>query len=188
MLRLQIDHGQQAFDAFLQWCDAPSDSAAETVFHIEQEADGVRRDVVLALSTAFSTPLDREDIDDLSERLDDIVDSVRNTVREARALKIQADEPMKHMIANLKEGLLELGYAIGALPKDPHAAVEHAVKCHHTERLNERIYTQALVALFESNDFKKIFRQREIYSLVIQLSETLEISAEQLVHAINKLG
>lgn len=28
----------------------------------------------------------------------------------------------------------------------------------------------------------------EIYSLVIRLSGTLEISAEQLVHAINKLG
>ena len=187
MLLSQLDHGRRALDEFLRWCNAPSDSSVEAVFQIEKEADDVRRDLVFALSSAFSTPLDREDIDDISERLDDIVDAVRNTIREARALKFNPDEPVKNMIANLQGGLVDLQHAIQLLPKNRRDALDHAAKSHHTGRLNERVYTQALVTLLESDDVRVIFRQREVYSLLLRLSEHLEHIAEKLAHAVNKL-
>ncbi len=188
ILGFQLNHARKALDAFLVWCDAPTDANLEAVYAIEGEADVVRRELVTALSSAFDTPLDREDVDDLSQRFDDIVDQVRNTVREATALKAKPDDPIRQMIANLQEGLVELQQAIGALPKDRHSALEHAVKARHTQRLNERLYTQALAALLESDDFRTVLRQREIYRLMTRLGEILELSGEELEHAVNKLG
>lgn len=188
ILGSQLNYARKALDAFLVWCDEPNDANLEAVYTMEGEADVVRRELVTALSSAFDTPLDREDVDDLSQRFDDIVDQVRNTVREATALKAEPDDPIRQMIANLQEGLVELQHAIGALPKDRHGALEHAAKARHTQRLNERLYTQALAALLESDDFRTILRQREVYRLMTRLGEILELSGEELEHAVNKLG
>ena len=188
LLEAQIKHGQMALTAFEQWSNAPSEEGAQTVYRLETEADDLRRDLVLALSSAFSTPLDREDIDDLSERLDDVVDDVRNAVREAAALAVVPDAHVREMIGNLRDGLGELGLALRALHKDRRAALEHVAKAHHAGHLNERIYTRALSALFEQDDFRRILKLREIYSRMVELSEVLELSAEELAHSINKLS
>jgi hypothetical protein len=187
-LGFQLNYGRKALDAFQVWCGAPTEANVEAVYTIEAEADAVRRDLVTALSGAFDTPLDREDVDDLSQRFDDIVDQVRNTVREATALKATPDEPIRQMITNLQEGITELQHAIGALPKNRHGALEHSAKARHAQRLNQRIYTQALAALMDTDDFRNILRQREVYRLMTRLGEILELSGEELEHAINKLG
>jgi len=184
----QLTHARRALDAFLQWCDAPNEANMEAIFQIENEADNVRRDLVAALASAFDTPLDREDVDDLSQRLDDITDAVRNTVREATALRVTADDPIRQIIIHLQEGLTELQHALGSLPKDRHAALEHSARARHAHRLNERIYTPALVELLESEDFRFILRQREAYRMMVHLSELVELCGEEFEHAVNKLG
>lgn len=188
ILGFQLNYARKAADALLEWCDDPKKSALETVFALEAEADNVRRDLVNALSSAFDTPLDREDIDDLSQRFDDLVDHVRNTVREATALNAQPEAPIREMIVNVQQGLIEMQHAVGALPKDRHGAMEHSAKARHAQRLNERCYTTALAALLETDDFRHIIRQRELYRLFIRLGEILELSGEVLEHAVNKLG
>ena len=65
---------------------------------------------------------------------------------------------------------------------------EHIAQAHHSGRLNERIYTSALTILFEQDDFRQVFKLREIYNLMVGLSEIVELSAEKLAHSINKLG
>lgn len=188
MLGYQLNHARKALDAFLQWCDHPDDSSVEAVFNIEREADDLRSALVLALTSAFETPLDREDINDLSQRLDDIVDQIRNTVREATALDVRPDEPIKQMIKNTQEGLVDLQHAIGELPRNRHGALDFAAKARHSHRLVERVYTRALADLLKSDDFRVIFRQREVYRQMIRLGEIVEVCGEELEHAINKLG
>ena len=43
---------------------------------LEKAADGVRHDMMDELVTAFITPFDREDIDELGRVLDDVTDSI----------------------------------------------------------------------------------------------------------------
>ena len=186
----QAAHGRRALDAFFQWCEAPSEAGLQLIFQIETEADDVRRHLVMALQSAFSTPLDREDLNDLSQRFDDIVDAVRNSAREVSALRVTPDDSMRSMIHHLNEGLEELQLALGALTKGQKGhdgALHHCAKAHYTGRLNERIYTQAMSTLLEAEDFRHIFRQREAYGLMVRLSELVELTAEKLAHAVNKV-
>ena len=47
---------------------------------IEQAADDVRHGLVDALVTAFITPIDREDVAELSARLDDVTDEIEGVL------------------------------------------------------------------------------------------------------------
>ena len=46
--------------------------------------------MLVELRAAFSTPLDPEDIYELSERLDEVLNGAKNTVRESEIMKIGA--------------------------------------------------------------------------------------------------
>ncbi|MCB5662835.1 DUF47 family protein, partial [Erysipelatoclostridium ramosum] len=47
---------------------------------LDQAADGVRYDIIDELVTAFITPFDREDIDELGRVLDDVTDSIEGVL------------------------------------------------------------------------------------------------------------
>jgi hypothetical protein len=48
---------------------------------IEHEADGIRHECIEHLSTEFITPIEREDIMELIQKLDSVVDSIDDVVR-----------------------------------------------------------------------------------------------------------
>lgn len=184
----QLGHARQALEAFTRWSATPGPPGVEEIFQIETDADQVRRELVTALASAFDTPLDREDLDDFSQRIDDIVDGVRNLVREATALAVIPDDAMGQMVGHLQDALTDLQNALHCLPKDLHGALTNSAKSRHALRLNERIYTEALARLLQSDDFRFILRQREAYRLMVHLSEQVERAGEELDHAVNKLG
>ncbi|MHB2019486.1 MAG: DUF47 domain-containing protein [Candidatus Xenobia bacterium] len=184
----QMHKAEEALEALLQWSDHHDQAYADSVFEIEKQADKARLRTVEALTTAFETPLDREDVDDLSRLIDDIVDCARNIIREAIALKVRPDEKIRQMIVNLLNGLKELNAALQSLPKDRKGAAQHAARARHSKRLNERLYIDAMATLLEEDDFRTILRQRETYREMVRLSEVLESCAETLEHAVNKLS
>lgn len=49
-------------------------SKLETMHQIEHSADGIKHEMSAALAKAFVTPVDREDLDMLSHKLDDVID------------------------------------------------------------------------------------------------------------------
>jgi hypothetical protein len=59
----------------------PVDAHVAAIRHIEGEADGVARKVFLAANRTFNAPIDREDIIDLANRLDDAVDLIEDTAK-----------------------------------------------------------------------------------------------------------
>jgi predicted phosphate transport protein (TIGR00153 family) len=51
------------------------------IFKLEDDADAITRDVMLALRKSFITPFDRNDIKDLIQSMDDAIDVMRKTVK-----------------------------------------------------------------------------------------------------------
>ena len=51
------------------------------IFELEDKADAITRDVMLALRKSFITPFDRNDIKDLIQSMDDAIDVMRKTVK-----------------------------------------------------------------------------------------------------------
>ena len=65
----------------------------EKMHEIEHRADGKKHEMDGALAKAFVTPVDREDLDMLSHRLDDVTDEIEEVLQMFYINNIQAVEP-----------------------------------------------------------------------------------------------
>src|ERR671936_3723 len=76
--------------------EAPPDRRTphiEALKRLEHEADQVTHEVVNRLDRTFITPLDREDIHQLSSDLDDVMDAMDGTARRAQIFALGASPP-----------------------------------------------------------------------------------------------
>jgi len=188
LLDEQLSLASQALRQLEAWCRNPSQELVDEIFRLEAEGDKARAVLALALAEAFETPLDREDLNALSCKIDDLLDEARSMVRLGSALKVQPEPNLCDMVANLHEGVVQLRGAVSHLPGKPAEANHMAHKARRPLRLNERLYSSGVAALYDGEDMKSIFRQMELYRAVIRLSEDEESLAEQLDRAIYKLS
>jgi uncharacterized protein len=69
-----------------------------TIMEREQEADGVTRDVLIAVRRTFITPFDRGDIKDLITSMDNSIDQMQKTAKSVMLFNIRTFTPqMKEM-------------------------------------------------------------------------------------------
>ena len=73
-----------------------------------------------------STPLDPEDIYELSERLDQVIGAAKDLVREAEALSLTPDPALAAMASLTVQGVDDLAEGFAALPKKVDAATARA--------------------------------------------------------------
>ena len=78
MLRQQSAITVEGMDALVAWAGGEA-AAPDRMRKSEHEADDRKRELRKALTEAFSTPLEPEDIFELSRGLDEILDSARTS-------------------------------------------------------------------------------------------------------------
>jgi len=188
MLDQQLSLAAQGLRQLEAWCRNPSQELVDDIFRLETEGDKARAVLAVALAEAFETPLDREDLNALSCKIDDLLDETRSMVRIGWALKVQPEPNICEMVANLHDGVVQLRAAVAHLPGQPVEANQMARKARRPLRLNERLYSSGVSTLYDGDDMKNIFRQMELYHAVIRLSEDEESLADQLDRAIYKLS
>jgi uncharacterized protein Yka (UPF0111/DUF47 family) len=187
MLCSQVETTHEGMVAFAAW--ARGDAAqADTVRELEHRADDEKRALWRALRTAFVTPLDAEDLFVLSAGLDELLNGVKDTTREAEVMSIAPDDALAEMADLLVEGVDHLRDAFQALnEKDDDvaatAAADAAVKC---VRLIERVYRRAMPALFEHAELKEALGRRELYWRLVAVSEQMRAIAERVWYAVVK--
>ena len=103
MLKAQADITAAGMNAFADWAGGDV-GRAEDVRQAEHDCDGVRRQLVAAVSQAFTTPLEPEDLFQLSRDLDKVINGAKNTVREAEAMDFPPDRATAEMSIQLAEG------------------------------------------------------------------------------------
>ncbi len=87
--------GLEALANYVDNCRAEN---AKQVKKCEVEADDLRLMLIQALDKTFVTPLDREDIFDLSRVIDDVMDYANSTVLEMEIYEVSADGHVKEMV------------------------------------------------------------------------------------------
>ena len=73
LLNKQVALTREAVHGLREWAASGDDGLLDAVVELEGKSDDMHHEVVKNLFEAFETPLDREDIHDLSRRLDDVV-------------------------------------------------------------------------------------------------------------------
>jgi uncharacterized protein Yka (UPF0111/DUF47 family) len=163
LLSLQSLKSIEGLDALWNFAENGSKENANLVRNIEREADELRRILIQELDQTFITPIDREDIFDLSRAIDDVVDYANTTVDEMEIYEVKGDAHIKEMVNILRKATRELNDAVKILKDYPKIASEHAVKAKAYENQMEKAYHIALAELFKGTDTVYMLKMREIY-------------------------
>lgn len=175
--------GLAALAGYLDECGL---NCVRLVKKFETEADDLRVRLIEELDKTFVTPIDREDIFDLSRAIDDVMDYANSTVLEMEAFEVKSDEHIKLMVNILIDAGKEINEAISLLDQDPKKAQRHANRAKACENQMEDAYRQALARLFKGNDPILIFKKREIYRHLSNAGDRGDEAADIISHIIMK--
>jgi uncharacterized protein Yka (UPF0111/DUF47 family) len=189
LLRAQAAITVEGLDALREWANGDG-PAADRVRALEHQADDAKGELRDALRRAFTTPLDPEDMFDLSQELDDVLNSAKNTVREAEVMRTEPDEAIAAMCNELADGTRHLADAIALLASRDResAATEAADKAVKSQRYVEHIYRAAMSALIDVADMREVTAKRELYRRLVRTSDHLAGVAERVWYSVLKEG
>ncbi len=148
---------------------------------LEHKGDELTHRVIDELNKTFITPIDREDIHDLSAALDDVLDLIDGTA--ARIVLFRIAEPIREvpeMCAVLLSQAMEIGAAVSNLRDNDHV-VERCVEINRLENDADRLFQSAIASLFdEVKDPIDVIKRKEII-------ETLEAATDKAEDVANVL-
>jgi uncharacterized protein len=186
MLRAQAALTVQGMDALNAWANG-NPAAADQLRGLGDEADDRKRELRAALTTAFTTPLDPEDIFELSRGLDEVLNNAKNAVREAEVMRAAPDAAIAEMTTELAEGTRHIADAFPALSHGGIApatqASDAAVK---SQRRLEHVYRAAMSALVDREDLREVAARRELYRRLARTSDRLVDVAERIWYSALK--
>jgi uncharacterized protein Yka (UPF0111/DUF47 family) len=147
LLRRQADVTNRGIAAFARWSSTGDHADAQAVRDAEHEGDDLRHELLEALSTALTTPIEQEDAYALTERIDEVLDRAKDTVRVAEAFQWRADEHTAAMGARIEEATRHLCDAVGSLGAKHEHPGEHAELTIKAARAVEHGLLAAFAAL-----------------------------------------
>lgn len=159
----QSEKTLEGLEALANYMEDRSPENAKQVKKCEVEADDLRMMLIQELDKTFVTPLDREDIFNLSLAIDDVMDYANSTVYEMEIYEVVADGHVKEMVNILISAGREINQAINLLENQPKVAAVHALKAKAYENTMEGAYRLALSHLFRGDDPVFMLKMREIY-------------------------
>ena len=157
--------------------DLTNTEQAKKIHQLETEADVLTRDIFSELNRTFITPLDREDMQRIASKIDDVIDFMDGIAARVYSYKITSSPPYcKEMAVELVKATKEVEYMISKLRriKDPTDMIQHCRNTSDIEHVVDDLYREAIRELFESNDAIKIIKLKDIY-------ETMETASDRCV-------
>ena len=186
MLREQTAITIEGMEALIAWSNGDP-GAADRLRECEHRADDRKRELRASLTIAFTTPLEPEDIFELSTELDRMLNSAKNTVREAEVMEIGPDEAISQMAVELAAGVRDLGGALEQLSAGERvAATEAADRAAKSQTRIEKIYRRSMSALVAVDDLREVAARRELYRRLARTSDVLREVAERVWYSVLK--
>ena len=157
-----------------------SDLAREILI-CEQDGDRITHDIIQRLNQTFVTPIDREDIHELSSALDDVVDYTEEVADYLGLYKIEAPMTQAQDLAKvLHAAARQIAEAMPRLRgfKD---ISHYTVEINRLENDGDRITREAIASLFDTGiDPMVVIRWKDIF-------ERLEEAIDSTEHVANIL-
>lgn len=162
-----VDYKPDAFETSLKEMHA-----------FEHAGDGKKHEMSEALARAFVTPVDREDLAQVSQNIDEVTDAIEEVLQrfyvdqitEVRADAIEFSKKLVECCYQMKELVAEFENF-----KKPARLHEMIVKLSHTEEECDRLYLDASLAVRrEEKDPVSVFFWREILERMENCADACE--------------
>lgn len=154
---------------------------------LEHEADNITHDIYKQVHQTFVTPLDREDIAALAQRMDDVMDFMEGAATAIRIYDIQQPTDAARAIADLiRLQCVQLQRAVAGLrtTRNFKQILEQLKEINRLENEADTLFLNATADLFKQEmRTVDIIKWRDIYD---QLERATD-SAEQVAHVLEAI-
>jgi hypothetical protein len=157
--------------------DLSNAEQVKKIHKLESEADLITRNIFSELNKTFITPLDREDMQRIASKIDDVIDFMDGIAARVNSYRITTPPPYCKQIAEeLVKATKEVEYMMSQLEhiKNPKDMIAHCRNTSDIEHTVDDLYREAIKELFESDDAIKIIKLKDIY-------ETMETASDRCV-------
>ena len=142
--------------------------------NLEHEGDQLTHRLFTIIDRTFITPLDKEDISELTSAIDQVLDGTYGASDRLVLLKIQRpSQYMQEFTDLLLTACQEIYKGVVELHKGKRESLlEHSKAISNCEHEGDKIYRLAIANLFDTNDAIEIIKLKEVY-------ETLESALDR---------
>jgi len=163
------------------------------IHNIEHQGDEFTHRILDQVAKTFITPLDREDIQRIATRLDDVVDQMNTAANRLLLFKVQViPEDAKLLGKVLVDASALLIVAMRNLKdlKKRDAILDSCIQIHTLENEGDRLMQHALAALFDAPnpDPVEIIKWKDIYQILEKATDRCEDVADALQTVVVKYG
>jgi len=145
---------------------------------LETKADDIVHHVFDTLDTTFITPFDREDIQRLTSKLDDVMDYINATSQQIKLYKPKKLLPQfRELCLVVVRGCEQIRIAVPELPnlKTPGKINDACVKINELENIADDIYHQLISELFDTEtDPIELIKNKEILESLESTTDRIE--------------
>ena len=170
----------------------PIEDVQSAVQLLEHEGDKVVHELEEALGKTFVTPIDREDLQQLSAELDDVLDLTNSAARACALFGVaEPTTPMMQLIEILVKCTAELETAVPHLSRHDYAGLMTTSRSvRQLEKDADAIFRGALSRLFrdEKVDAKELLREKEVLENLEHAIDRCERVAGTLANLAVKHG
>ena len=163
------------------------DERVAAIQALEHQGDEIDAEIARRLERAFITPFGREDIHELTSRLDDVVDGIQEVAETFVIYGIVEPTPEARQLAGIIAGqAAELLAALRQLDR-PETMQAHLHSVHKLENEADGLSRAAIGRLFrERMDPLDVIRFRDLYIALEETIDAAEDAAEVLERIIAK--
>ncbi len=163
------------------------DERVRDIQALEKEGDRIDREIGQRLEDSFIAPFDREDIHQLSGRLDDVVDFIQAVAESLVIYDVKKpSDDCRELARILADQGVELAAALKRLDKMK-GATSHLEKVHELEHRADAVSRAAIARLFrERMDPLEVIKWRELYLELENAIDAAEDAAEAIERMIHK--
>jgi predicted phosphate transport protein (TIGR00153 family) len=154
---------------------------------LEKEGDRIDREIGRRLENSFVAPFDREDIHQLSGRLDDVLDYIQAVAESLSIYGVeQPTDACRELARILADQGTELAAALQRLSKMK-GTTTHLEKVHELEHRADGVSRAAIAQLFKDrHDPLEVIKWRELYLEMENAIDAAEDAAEAIERMIHK--
>jgi predicted phosphate transport protein (TIGR00153 family) len=143
------------------------DMKTERIREVEHQGDAITHEIMGLLHKTFVTPIDREDIARLADRLDDVLDHVEEAVAAMRIYGVSGPTPRSVEMADIVRLMtVKVEGAISRLRDRRHLRdiLPDCVEINRLENVADDLFRKAMAELFQTETTSaEIIKWRDIY-------------------------
>jgi len=143
---------------------------------IEHEGDEIVHRMIHRLHKSFITPIDQEDLANLTSLYDDVLDYIDSVANRIFMFEIkEPDEVIKKFADLIQKQVVEVNEAFKQVRKIKHEEMEKRFeKVHSLEDLADDLHDESMVKLYKEKDPVKIIIMKEIYDFLEGITDKCE--------------